>query len=90
MSVKVKITTLLLKYTEGQEIVAVDGTTPVECLDEIKSRFPKMKKWLYDKNSELRPQIWLFVNGERIFTDDIDKQLKDGDEISILLAIGGG
>ena len=90
MSVKVKITTLLLKYTDGQEIVEVDGTTPLECLDEIKSRFPGMRKWLYDKNGELRPQIWLFVNGERIFTDDIDKQLKNGDELSVLLALGGG
>ena len=90
MSVKVKISSLMLKTTDGQEIVEVTGDTPLECLDSLKSKFPKMKKWLYDRKGELRPQIWLFVNGEKILRDDLTRPLKNGDELAIVLAISGG
>ena len=90
MRIRVKISSLLLKYTGGQEIVEVNGSNPLECINGLKSKFPKMRRWLYDKEGELRPQIWLFVNGERIYSDDITKPLSDGDELSILLAISGG
>jgi len=90
MSVKVKISSLLRGSTNGQEIVEVTGNTPLECLHSLESKFPKMKKWLYDKKGELRPQVWFFVNGERIFRDDLNKPLNDGDELFVLLAISGG
>lgn len=53
-------------------------------------QFPKIKKWLYDKQGELRPQVWFLVNGERIYADELNKQLNDSDELYILLAVGGG
>ena len=90
MSVRVNVSSLLLKHTTGRKIVEVDCGNPLECLGGLVSEFPKLKKWLYDKDGELRPQIWLFVNGERIFTDDLTRRLNDNDELSILLAISGG
>ncbi len=56
----------------------------------MEGQFPKIKKWLYDKQGELRPQVWFLVNGERIYADKLTKQLNDGDELLILLAVGGG
>lgn len=90
MSVRVKISSLLRPSTNGQEVVEVTGNTPLECLRSLQSKFPKMKKWLYDKKGELRPQVWFFVNGEKILRDDANKPLNDGDELFVLLAIGGG
>jgi len=90
MSVKVKVSSLLRQSTNGQEIVEVTGNTPLECVHSLQSEFPKIKKWLYDKQGELRPQVWFFVNGEKILRDDVNKPLNDGDELFVLLAIGGG
>jgi molybdopterin converting factor small subunit len=90
MSVTIKLSTLFHKYTEGQQFVRVRGGSPLQCLRELKTRFPKIARWLYDKQGNLRPQIWLFVNGQKISVDDLNKPLNDGDELFVVLAISGG
>lgn len=90
MSVNVRISSLLRQFTNGQEFVEVPTNSPLECLHSLVRQFPKIKKWLYDKQGELRPQVWFLVNGERIYADELNKQLNDSDELYILLAVGGG
>ena len=90
MSVKVTISSLLKKLTDGQETVEVSGHTLLECLQGVESKIPEIRKWVYDKEGKLRPQIWFFVNGEKLNADELTRTLNDGDEVSILLAISGG
>jgi len=90
MSVKLRIPPLLRKYTNRQELFDVTGYSPIECLDNLVLQFPGLRRWLYDKQGELRPQVWFFVNGERIYADEFTNPLKDGDELFVFLAIGGG
>jgi molybdopterin converting factor small subunit len=90
MSVKVKLPLFLSKFANGQEIVEIVGYNPIECAHNLVVRFPNLRRWLYDKQGELRPQIWFFVNGERIPADELSNPLKDDDELFILLALGGG
>jgi molybdopterin converting factor small subunit len=90
MNVTIKISSLFRKFTDGQEFVKVTGNNTMECLRELETRFPKMKRWLYDKQGNLRPQIWFFVNGQKISTDDLTKPLNEGDELFFVLAISGG
>ncbi|MCK4964066.1 MAG: hypothetical protein KAS54_03215 [Dehalococcoidia bacterium] len=90
MSVKVRISSLLRKYANGQELLEVTGYSPVECLHNLVVQFPDIRRWVYDKQGELRPQVWFFTNGERISADELTNRLKDGDELFILLALGGG
>jgi molybdopterin converting factor small subunit len=56
----------------------------------LEARFPKIKRWLYDKQGNLRPQVWFFVNGQKISAGDMAKPLNDGDELFFVLAISGG
>jgi len=90
MGVTVKVSALFRRFTNGQEFVKVSGNTPMECLHELETRFPKIKRWLYDKQGNLRPQVWFFVNGQKISADEMTKPLKDGDELFFVLAISGG
>ena len=90
MSVTVKVPSLLRKYTNGQELLEVTGYSPMECLHSLVVQFPSIRKWLYDKQGELRPQVWFFVNGERINADELINPLNDGDELLIMLAVAGG
>jgi len=90
MDVTIKISSLFRKFTNGQDFVKVTGNNTIECLHELESRFPKMKRWLYDKQGNLRPQIWFFVNGQKVSADELTKPLNDGDELFFMLAISGG
>ena len=90
MDVTIKIAALFRKLTNGQEFVKVTGGSPLECLHELEARFPKIRRWLYDKQGNLRPQVWFFVNGQKISSDDMNKQLNDGDELFFIVAVSGG
>lgn len=90
MSIKVRIPLLLSKYANGQELLEVAGYSPIECAHNLVVQFPDIRRWLYDKQGELRPQVWFFVNGERISAGELTNPLRDGDEIFIFLALGGG
>ena len=90
MGVTIKVSSLFRRFTNGQEFVEVTGNSPMECLHELEARFPKIKRWLYDKQGNLRPQVWFFVNGQKISADEMTKPLKNSDELFFLLAISGG
>ncbi len=90
MSVKVRIPPLLRKYANRQELLDATGHSPIECVHNLVLQFPKMRRWLYDKQGELRPQVLFFVNGQRIHANELTNPLNDGDEVFIFLAIGGG
>lgn len=90
MSVTVTMSDLLRRATGQSEPVQVSAGSPLECVQEVANRFPILKKWLYDEGPKLKPQVWLSLNGERIYEDEFTRMLKDGDELSIMLAVLGG
>ena len=91
MSVKVRVPSLVqLKVTGGQETIEVAAHTPLESLRALESQFPQVGKWLYDERGNVRPQVWVFVNGEKVNPEDLSRILEDGDEVAFLFAISGG
>ena len=90
MTVRVRLSNLLRQATDWQEIVEVTAETPEECLHAVVTRFPDVRKWIYDKNGRMWDRIQFFVNGKRIDRDQLGKPIHDDDEPHILLNIGGG
>jgi len=91
MKVRVRVSLLLRKYTDGREVIEVGGSTPLECLRALEARFPAIKRRLYDKWGDLLPQLQLFINGERVLPGELNNfPLQDGDELLVLVAVGGG
>lgn len=90
MRVNVKLAPILCKSTDGQGLVEVKGSSPLECLHDLELQFPSVRRWLYDKQGEFRSEVLFFVNGVRTFAEELTKQSNDGDEIFIMLAIAGG
>ncbi len=90
MSRTIKLAPLLRKSTDGQEFVQVHASTAMECLGELERRFPDVRRWLYDKQGDLRPEVIFFINEERVFSESLNKPLQDSDEIYLMLAIAGG
>ncbi len=87
MSVKVLIDSAFLDYTGGQNEVEVEGKSVNQCLEHLWLRFPDLKTHLYDRQGKLLSDIGLFVNDENAFPN---QPVQDGDELSIIIPIGGG
>lgn len=94
MSVKVAIPTYLQVFTNNMEAVEVDGKTVGECLKNLTERFPDIGKVLFDNDGRLfysgLNTVAIYVNGEDSYPEELNKRVKNGDEIRILYMIGGG
>ncbi len=90
MSVKIKIYAILDKYTDGERVIEVDGTTVGQCLARLIQKYPTMKEALFDRNDELLDYINVYVNGKRPYPKLLDKLVKDGDNILLTMPMGGG
>jgi len=90
MSIKARLHPILQRLAGGQEVVEVIGRTTGECLENLESRFPDIKKMIRDKRGQLRPYCNILVNSESTYPKELTTPVKDGDEIEIeIIAFGG-
>jgi hypothetical protein len=86
MKIRVTISRLLRHLSQlssDLESFEVEASSAADCLQAVVRRFPSMKRWVYDQSGAIRPQIWFFVNGERLPDDETARLLKDGDALLI-------
>ena len=88
MDIKVHISPLLSHQTNNQRVAEVSGNTVGECLKHLVEQFPKLE--LFDKKGELQSYLLISFNKEVICQKELDKPVKDGDELSIMLVDIGG
>lgn len=88
MSIRMYIGPILASHTNNHRIVEVDGNTVGECLRQLVKQFPDLK--LFDKDGKLLAYLEIYVNRETAYPEELDKQVKDGDEIAITHTITGG
>ena len=90
MSIKINIHRTHRQFTNGLDIVEVDGNTVGGCLDNLVRQFPDMEKVLFNKKGKLVNVIEIYVNLKSAYPGELAKQVKDGDNIHITLMIAGG
>ena len=90
MSVKVHIHITHRQFTNGLEVVAVEGNTVGECLNHLIKQFPGMEKALFAKKDKLLNVVEVFVNHATAYPNELTKSVKDGDEINLLVMLAGG
>ncbi len=91
MSVKVRIPTPLRKLTNGADEVAAEGKTIAGLIDNLEKHYPGMKERICEGDGKLRRFVNVYLNDEDIrFKKNLDTELKDNDEVSIIPAIAGG
>jgi molybdopterin converting factor small subunit len=90
LSITVNIHQALRHITNNQATVDVSGVTVGECLADLVQRFPDIKGKLFGKNGKLLNYIDIYVNAESSYPEELAKQVKDGDKLSITLMIAGG
>jgi len=91
MSVKVRIPTPLRKITKDNDEVTAEGATVSEVIADLDKNYPGIKERICEADGNLRRFVNLYLNDEDIrFKDNLNTELKDNDELSIIPAIAGG
>jgi len=91
--VKAKITLFggLVKIV-GEKTVYVNASTLEDAINEISTKHGKeFRDRILDENGKLKRFINIYVNGKDVrFLNQLKTVLSDGDEVSIIPAVGGG
>lgn len=91
MAVQIRIPTLLQATTQGERLVAGNGTTLGEVIDNLEVRYPGFKEQLTAEDGGLRKFINVYKNDEDVrYLGKLETPVGDGDVISILPAVAGG
>jgi len=90
VSVKVIIHKTHRQFTNGLDIVEVEGHTVGDCLDNLVGQYPGMEKALFDKKGNLLRVIEIYINSKSAYPDELARKVKDGDKVHITLLLAGG
>lgn len=90
MAVNIHIHLTHRQFTNGLEVVPVEGKTVGECLEQLVKQFPGMETALFAKKDKLRNVVEVFVNHATAYPNELLKPVKDGDEINLLVMLAGG
>lgn len=90
MGITVYLPAYLRPYADDKESIIVQGSTIKECLDNLLKLYPALNKMVFDQDGELHTYVSIFAANEIVYSDQLDKPIKDGETIHILYVIGGG
>ena len=90
MSVKINVYYFLPHLTNDQEEIEVDGSTIAQCFEQLISRFPGVKEWLFGKDGRISNFLDIYVNLEMVDPDELTRPVDDGDVIHIVMMLTGG
>jgi len=90
MAVRVHIHTTHRQFTNGMEVVPVEGNTVSECLNQLIKQFPGMEKALFAKKDKLLNIVEIYVNHATAYPNELVKPVKDGDDIHLVVMLAGG
>ncbi len=90
MAVKVQIPTPMRQHTDNQNIVEVAGSTVKGVLDALGAKYPGISSRIFE-NGQVRRFVNLYLNDEDVrYLNNLDTEVKDGDELAIIPAVAGG
>ena len=90
MSINVHIHKTHRQFTNGLDVVEVEGNTVGNCLNQLVGQFPGIEKEIFDKKGNLRNIIEIYLNLKSAYPNELAKPVKDGDDIHLTLILAGG
>jgi molybdopterin converting factor small subunit len=90
MAVNVSIHKTHRQFTNGLEVVAVEGKTVGECLTHLIKQYPGMEKALFAKKDKLHNNVEIYLNHATAYPNELAKPVKEGDEIHLVIMLTGG
>lgn len=91
MAITVRLPTVLRPHANGQSRVDAEGGTVAEAMSWLVGHFPGIAPNLLAEDGSLHRFVNVYVNDEDVrYLRQMDTELADGDELSILPAVAGG
>jgi molybdopterin converting factor small subunit len=90
VGVKVNVRYFLPHLTNDQEEVEVTGSTVGQCLDQLVSRYPKMKKWVFKEDGSLTDLIIVQTDAEISDSKGLSSPVQNGEKIYLIMMLTGG
>ncbi|MEQ1887362.1 MAG: ubiquitin-like small modifier protein 1 [Bryobacteraceae bacterium] len=88
---KVLIPTPLRQFAEKNDSVQLDGATVAEVLAALTTKFPDLRKQLFNDEGKLRSFVNVYLNDEDIrYLQKDATAVAAGDTLSIVPSIAGG
>jgi molybdopterin converting factor small subunit len=88
---RILIPTPLRQFADKNDNVELAGATVGEVLSALTTRFPELKKHLYNDEGKLRSFVNVYLNDEDIrYINKDASPVKEGDTLSIVPSIAGG
>ena len=88
---RIMIPTPLRQFAEKNDTVEIGGATVGEVLTALITRFPDLKRNLYNDEGKLRSFVNVYLNDEDIrYTGKEATAVTDADTLSIVPSIAGG
>jgi molybdopterin converting factor small subunit len=76
--------------TQGQAVIAVAGDTVRACIEAVEAAHPGIAELIFDAAGGVQPFVTLFLNGDELGRDEVDRPVGADDEVEVLAAIAGG
>ncbi len=90
MAVKINLHLTLRQFTNGQEMIEVDGKTVGECLKNMVKKYPAMEPSIFGKNGKLSNIVEIYLNLQSAYPNELARPVKDGDDIHVTMMLSGG
>lgn len=90
MGIKVHLYSGLASYTGSKGVVEVTGHNISDCLGNLTAQYPGLKKVLFDSDGGLLKHVFISVNLESAYPEQLGTPVKETDELHIALIIVGG
>ena len=90
MAVSVHIHKTHRQFTNGLEVVTVEGKAVGECLADLIRQYPGMEKALFAKKDKLLNNVEIYLNHATAYPNELAKPVKEGDEIHLVYMLAGG
>jgi len=87
---RIEVSGTLLRFTDYQKEIDLEAATVREAIARLIEAHPAVQPVLFDREGNVRSTHRLFLNGDMLMRDEIDKPLAADDTISIVTAIAGG
>ena len=91
MSVKIRIPSPLRNFTNGADIVEVQGGSVAQALEELKTKAQGIETRLFKGPNQLNRYVNVYLNDEDVrVLDGLDTSVGESDTLVILPAMAGG
>ena len=90
MSVVVNLHPMLQDFSGGNKIVEAEGSTVGEVLEALFAQYPDLKDQILNKDGRLKRHLDVFVNDESSYPQELNKRVRDGDHVTVIMMIAGG